>query len=390
MKVIIHINKKLNKSFSNALEAWEKIYKVETKTEVPLWALRTDHSEYIANIAKSPIIAEIQKGWSRIVKRKLDPKKGSYVAFSNESEPKMKGEDRIYLALCKVVKNGEDTIIADWFNNIRGRLIKLQTPVKGEYWHLSKKSIFRAELNKTVICKPIKPKDLYITKMDGEKCTLNEKALWKQTEMVMERHGPRFSKEQHNKWLYEAQLRATEVPYKKENKWETIEKMDPIKGINQIKTSLAGSNVKGFVWLMYNHALPVKARYFNKEDDINCPACNLEKETIPHMIGECARTRAILQLVLDECGKRGWHSGILPSKSRIWFQNWDKSLGNVLTQTAIYIAGHHIWTSRNKLVFEEQKLPPNAIIANNIWLELENSIKARIDRVYTLKEWWLH
>ena len=132
------------------------------------------------------------------------------------------------------------------------------------------------------------------------------------------------------------------------------------------------------MWLMYNHALPVKSRYYGEKEDHTCISCGKE-ETIPHIMSHCKRTKRILKLTLKECALRGWHSGKLPKDNKIWFIDWNKGWNDILTQTATNIAAHHIWTSRNKFIYEQVNPPPIKVIVNNIWLELENSIKAKID-----------
>ena len=68
-------------------------------------------------------------------------------------------------------------------------------------------------------------------------------------------------------------------------------------------SSAASSKVKGFMWLFWNHALPVGERMFGSEPDRKCPRCE-QLETYKHCALECSWVKQTLDIVATECAMR--------------------------------------------------------------------------------------
>ena len=72
--------------------------------------------------------------------------------------------------------------------------------------------------------------------------------------------SPKFPKSMKNKWLYRAQLRRRRNLKRKDNKWDVCWNLNTDIAWRELKRLPVQSNVKGFLWLFVNHALPVASR----------------------------------------------------------------------------------------------------------------------------------
>ena len=103
--------------------------------------------------------------------------------------------------------------------------------------------------------------------------------------------------------LYEYQLRARVVISQKENKMEKMIGREVLLTICDNWSSVASSKVKGFMWLFWNHALPVGERMYGSEPDRRCPRCG-QLEIYKHCALECPWVKQTLDIVATEWAMR--------------------------------------------------------------------------------------
>jgi hypothetical protein len=205
--------------------------------------------------------------------------------------------------------------------------------------------------------------------------------------MRLDKYSPVFMKRHFNQYLYEAQLLNQEELYKKENKWNLKYEIDVQKNINQVFHSITSSKVKGFMWLFFNHALPVKGRWYGSNDQ-ECASCHKE-ETIMHALWECNLAKDTFDYINKECVYRG-----LTSLTNNTFENifniWEENINEICCQAIYYITLYQIWLRRNDTLYKkiEDILPQT--LANRCWFTLEASIKAKIFELNKKKNWWKH
>ena len=85
--------------------------------------------------------------------------------------------------------------------------------------------------------------------------------------------SPKFPKSMKNKWLYRAQLRRRRNLKRKDNKWDMCWNLNTDIAWRELKRLPVQSNVKGFLWLFVNHALPVAGRSWGEADKSCPPLC---------------------------------------------------------------------------------------------------------------------
>ena len=83
------------------------------------------------------------------------------------------------------------------------------------------------------------------------------------------------------------------------NKMEKLVGRDVQSAIRENWASQASLKVKGFMWLFWNHALPVGERMFGSDTDKSCPRCG-SLETIKHCTYECSWVKRTLDIVAIE------------------------------------------------------------------------------------------
>ena len=78
---------------------------------------------------------------------------------------------------------------------------------------------------------------------------------------------PIIKKSLTNRYMYQAQLCRRAVMRTKPNKWAIQHSVDPCVPMVRLLRLPVKSNIKGFIWLLVNHALPVRDRHFGDDPD---------------------------------------------------------------------------------------------------------------------------
>lgn len=222
----------------------------------------------------------------------------------------------------------------------------------------------------------------------GGKFSLEELELGEDW-ITLERHGPCFPKGRANRILYEAQLRSRVKTSQKMNKMETMTGRELATTVGQNWKSAASSKVKGFMWLFWNHALPVGERMFGSDPDRSCPRCG-SLETYRHCMFKCKWVKETLDIVAQEWAMR--------AEGRYYAQtSWDwltsLQLPGLKEEWAFVLKGISLqicWTDRCTLKYRGGTSPPPAIAANKILLTLNDTLRAREMHLRKLQDWWKH
>ena len=156
--------------------------------------------------------------------------------------------------------------------------------------------------------------------------------------------------------------------------------------ITQAFKTYADSKTKSFFWLILNHAIPVKDRYFGNTDK-TCPLCG-EVEDIKHLLHKCSNSKQIVDTINAEINVRGWEL-YQPNKfAKRWLKKLDKFRESIFILTILQITASYIWAIRNNLLFNNENPSLSEVTANEIWKEFENSIKAKISSIEEKEKWW--
>jgi hypothetical protein len=232
------------------------------------------------------------------------------------------------------------------------------------------------------------PEDIYIKGTDGSRTFVSSKELKEETRMTIERHGPEFVKDQQNFILYDAILHRTKRGKPKKNAWTVKYGVEVRNMQKKCRKTIAHSSVKGFMWLLCSHALPVGSRMRGAEANQGCPRCG-ETETIKHMAFSCKWVNQLRSIVMKEwwarTGDPKWTDR--HSFGEAFFGDTEGIKAEIF-DTLNAITAHEGWKSRNKILYEgTPQLPPLAV-ANIVWTEMERTIVARLYKLHKQAKWW--
>jgi hypothetical protein len=367
--------------------------------DVPLWESRADHSEYIKDLTGSQLLATLQRDWSYIMRRKPVIKEGDTFAYSKyEIDSDMC--DDLYKGKALATTNPHpkgSTIPGHWYIYKKGTLI-YDPPPQGEVWHYHLKFAFPlyGDLEDKLALKPTDPSGIYIVEgvsYKGEK-RIKYKILLTDLSMetespTVDKFSPLFIKQNFNSKLSRAQHFRRENICAKPNKWVARYNIDLPLNFRRYRNIFASSKIKGFMWLLVSHALPVNARSWG-EHDILCTRCTTQPETIKHMAFSCTFAREIRSIVFKEWFFRSGDPQLAdPHSFDLAFFQWeDSSTTTLLSKTLNAICTYHIWLARCQLTYRDSIPPPAAVIANAVWTEMERSLLARTKHLATKEKWW--
>ena len=184
-------------------------------------------------------------------------------------------------------------------------------------------------------------------------------------------------------------------------KWTDMGIMHPQKALQRLLKLPVSSKIKSFAWLLVNHALPVRDRYFgNAEHTCHCTCCSsrLPNETISHALSGCPVARKIITAVNAEWGTRFPQSllklkhvvsDLLRPSSKPDIDEEDKVTRHIymLFDTLALITYHSIWVDRSSTLFKRVETPPLEV-ANRIWRAFTLTVEAYSKDLRDKIEWW--
>jgi hypothetical protein len=383
-----YIKNELNPILSNTIKYWTSKYQDATGMDICLWDSVNDHSINIVKTTGSRNMSAFQLAWANIIHRKPILQANNWVVYSNSEEAGMEYKDKTYNAMCKVAEVGDKSISVRWWDRYGPHYKRLHSSEGNNFWHLPIHKTYRVILtNNNPSVRIAKPEDLYI-KTSKVKLAINDPMLWEAKPLKLDKFSPVFMKKYFNTYFYEAQLANTETLTKKINKWEVKYKINCLEAINSSFKSIVSSKIKGFIWLLLNHALPVKGRWFG-EDKHLCSLCDQE-ETIKHALWNCNLGKKVMKVIVKECKYRDLNPALLNHFANV-FKVWKNDINDICCQAITYIVMYQTWLTRNHLAFKDESLflcPKR--LANRCWNILETCIKAKIIELEIKKQWWTH
>ncbi len=402
--VVKLLNGKLNPILTSVLQAATELYSARAETDINLWESRIDHSANIVKHIQSPTLAMLQANWATVIRREPTFKVGDWVAYSNEEEPNMRFRDKVYKGraiLTAIPTDGGDEIVGDWYEwDPPSAKYVLQPPQEGEAWHFPIKKCFlinKASLvvQETEIAPPL-PDQLYmvtasnITNGDKSKSRVSDILVDEEEPRPLEKFGPAFIKRNTNSKLASAQLLRADTTNIKVNKWVSTYGIELSELHGMYQKTFCASKIKGFMWLFISHALPVGDRMRGKDAKKMCPRCGLVPETIKHMAHGCKWAKEVKTAAMLEWQVRT--GGPVENAILTFAQAFLTTCGNSTLETAkatlSAIILHHIWKDRCNMLYNNGGSIPVTVTANNIWVEFESSILARIKHYSSKRSWW--
>ena len=171
--------------------------------------------------------------------------------------------------------------------------------------------------------------------------------------MTIERHGLEFVKDQQNFVIYDALLYRTGRKEPKKNAWVTKYGVDLEAIHKKYRSTIAHSSVKGFMWLLCSHALPVGSRMRGEETKKECHRCG-ETETIKHMAFSCEWVQQLRTIVLKEWWARSGNNRWTDRHGfGAAFFNDKVGPKAEIFDALNAITAHEGWKSRNKILYKE-------------------------------------
>jgi hypothetical protein len=184
----------------------------------------------------------------------------------------------------------------------------------------------------------------------------------------------------------------------KNSKWNAKGVRDPKEPMNRLLKLPVHSKTKSFIWLLVNHALPVRGRYFG-EVEHSCPreGCG-NSETISHALSGCPAAAKIITEVNYEWGARFPNSPLaltevvtdllLPSLCILEDEEDDvaKYINKLFTVLAV-ITYHVIWKIRCRVLFQGKDTPP-LHVANLVWKTYTHTLEAFRFELQEKDKWW--
>jgi hypothetical protein len=182
------------------------------------------------------------------------------------------------------------------------------------------------------------------TNKEGDKIKVTpENILLDEEDMrLAEKYGLAFIKRNQNSSLYGAQMLRSCINKIKPNKWVENYGINLSKVRQEHLFTFASSKIKGFMWLLCSHALPVGIRLRGKGAKTECLHCR-EPEDIRHMAFDCLVAKYIHKKVFKE-----WWACITdcswvthPTFKSCFFNKGDNTL-EIAKRTLNDIATYHI------------------------------------------------
>ncbi|GKA72959.1 phospholipase-like protein [Tanacetum coccineum] len=127
-------------------------------------------------------------------------------------------------------------------------------------------------------------------------------------------------------------------------------------------------NVNILAWKIKIEALPTRFNISRRGIDIDyilCPICECGVESMRHVFFSCSLVRQIVRKVCS-----WWDIMHIDVNSYVEWVNWMNSLrlkskSKLMIEGVFYVVWWHVWTFRNKLLFEDKK-PLKAIIFDDV------------------------
>jgi hypothetical protein len=342
----------------------------------------------------------LQANWATVVRRRPALQQGTWVAYSNAETLTKKVADQIYQGRARIISppltEGREAP-AEWYEWTNGTAVHAPLP-NGEAWHLhiDKCYLLKGPLWANTPNRIIEtdPDQLYLVYADKKgsltKKTIKEILDEEEEPSPVEKFGPAFIKKATNSKLAAAQLLRADTKRIKENKWVKKYNID-LQGVHKgYRKTFAHSKIKGFIWLLVSHALPVGTRLFGKESNTTCPRCGHHKEDIEHMAVKCPYAKDVRKATFKEWfvrtgDSKGYHH--LGTKEALFNIEVDSPLGTAwATLNAILL--HHLWKDRCNKLYRQEKSPPAISLTNAIWTEFEASLQARTKEIALKIKWW--
>ena len=392
--VIKYLTGNLNPLLASTIKAITELYMHKARVQVPLWESRVDHSANIAKLVASPLLAALQRTWATVVRRDPVFSAGDRIMYSNAETKGNTLSDRMFegVGQTKTPKEPEElTVLTYWYDLIKGNL-----RFSGE-WNLVNKLTYHAAPGKDGKPCPIlsSPNELYIVtgyEEDGTKIKtrLDAISIEEEDPKPHELGGPEFVKKELNAKSYAALSARNKPPKAKMNKWVELYGVSLKHLHNTYNKIWAHSKIKGFMWTLISHALPVRTRMWG-DDDKDCNRCGNTPEDIRHLLLGCKWASKIWLTVLKEWWTRTGDPFITFAANSFKYLILDPKRDTVVEEarnTLVSITAYHIWTDRCNVMYRGEKSPPYQVTANNIWREMDNTIQARIKHLHNKMAWW--
>jgi hypothetical protein len=191
------------------------------------------------------------------------------------------------------------------------------------------------------------------TNKEGDKIKVTPEniLLDKEDMRPAEKYGPAFIKRNQNSSLYGAQMLRSCINKIKPNKWVENYGINLSKVRQEHLSTFASSKIKGFIWLLCSHALPVGTRLQGKGAKMECPHCG-EPEDIRHMAFDCLVAKYIRKKVFKEWWAHTTDCSWVmhPTFKSCFFNKGDNTL-EIAKRTLNDIATYHIWRYRCNIIY---------------------------------------
>ena len=391
---------RLNPILVSAFKAITELYTAKAKVEIPLWESRTDHRESIVRTVGSPLLAMFQSNWSIVVRRKPDLQAGQWIAYSNEEEKGKDHKDSLYKGRARITQAPLEESLeapADWYEWAGNKTVFSPLP-NNQVWHLPIKKCYclkgpiwpnlKNQLAET------DPTEIYLVTgyENGQKVKTpvseisNDEEEPSHTEMF----GPQFIKKCTNSRLAAAQLLRSDTKKIKPNKWVEKYGVDLRDTHGAYRKTFAHSKIKGFMWLLISHALPVGTRLWGSDAGTSCPRCGHPQEDLAHAMFHCPTAISLREGTFTEwMARTGDSKGVhnLGFKDAVFNCDISNPKGTAWT-TLNAICLHHTWRNRCDWKYGRGIDIPIPVLVNQVWTEFEASLQARIKDLGNRDRWW--
>ena len=382
--VIKYLRGDLNPILHNTIKAITELHQHRAQTTIPLWESRLDQGESIMDTVGSKLLASMQQNWAIIMRRKPTLHKGNKVLYSNE-EYTEKPEETFHRGHGKLVNTPgplDDKAEVVWnYGGVNYDTTVWNTPIK-KCWNMliNKSPLTRAE-------------DIYIVTDFNEdgvkiKTPITELNMDSEEPRMADIHSPMYFKNEENALVHKAYEFRSTPTRRKDNKWLA-------QGLKDLKTAYrtqartwAHAKIKGFMWLMVSHALPVGSRFFAAEE--LCPHC-LKRETMEHALYGCKTAAATWLIAKKEWDHRMMDTTRLDPPNIIRdLLEFDEGTKEEARATLAAITAFHIWRNRCNKKYRDEDAPPPEVTANEVWIEMDRAAEARVQHLEVKRNWWLN
>ena len=392
--VVKYLNDKLPPSLKAAMDGIVNTYnnKFPRAGNMPHpFATRLDISESLKTV--SPLMAQLQVNFARVIRRDPSLVEGTYFLYleegANNQEQFLRGygiaSDSNWVEQVEAGSKAQTFINGIWFQWNIDQYVSDEVD-----WvcPVNRCHIIPSVIEGTRACRSIdNPKDLYVKTRNGN-FALDFKSIAEVSEVGLDTPPIKTKSYNKNSVLYQAHQYRTTKTGMKPNVWSNQTDVPTLHV--EHKESYASSQIKGFMWLFLQHALPVRNRSrASGPTNVTCKACPMT-ETIEHAVGGCPSARENLNMSIVELWTRMGCDQEMDIEDfglieLILFQS-----GTKVAATVKAITMYHSWKHRNKLEYEDIPAPPKEERVNAIWAEVETSLLARLETLDTKIKWWRH